>query len=40
LSYFIFRAGWPGMELWKVMKGFELMGSEVLPHFHRKYGRG
>ena len=39
-NYFIFRAGWPGMELWKVLKGLELMGEKVLPHFHKKYGRG
>jgi alkanesulfonate monooxygenase SsuD/methylene tetrahydromethanopterin reductase-like flavin-dependent oxidoreductase (luciferase family) len=39
-NYFIFRAGWPGMELWKVLKCLELMGSAVLPHFHQKYGRG
>jgi alkanesulfonate monooxygenase SsuD/methylene tetrahydromethanopterin reductase-like flavin-dependent oxidoreductase (luciferase family) len=39
-NYFIFRAGWPGMEAWKVMKVLELMGQDVLPHFHRKYGRG
>lgn len=39
-NYFIFRAGWPGMESWKVLKVLELMGSDVLPHFHRKYGRG
>src|SRR5580704_12544123 len=38
-NYFIFRAGWPGMELWKVLKCLELMGSAVLPHFHKKYGR-
>jgi len=39
-NYFIFRAGWPGMEAWKVLKALEIMGSDVLPHFHRKYGRG
>jgi alkanesulfonate monooxygenase SsuD/methylene tetrahydromethanopterin reductase-like flavin-dependent oxidoreductase (luciferase family) len=39
-NYFIFRAGWPGMEIWKTLKTVELMGSHVLPHFHRKYGRG
>ena len=39
-NYFIFRAGWPGMEIWKVLKVLELMGSEVLPYFHQKYGRG
>jgi alkanesulfonate monooxygenase SsuD/methylene tetrahydromethanopterin reductase-like flavin-dependent oxidoreductase (luciferase family) len=39
-NYFIFRAGWPGMESWKVMKVLELMGQEVLPYFHKKYGRG
>lgn len=38
-NYFIFRAGWPGMEIWKVMRVLELMGERVLPHFHRKYGR-
>ena len=38
-NYFIFRAGWPGMEIWKVLKVIELMGSKVLPHFHKKYGR-
>ncbi len=39
-NYFIFRAGWPGMEGWKVLKVLEIMGRDVLPHFHRKYGRG
>ena len=39
-NYFIFRAGWPGMESWKVLKVLELMGKEVLPYFHKKYGRG
>ena len=39
-NYFIFRAGWPGMEMWKILKVVELMGSHVLPHFHKKYGRG
>jgi alkanesulfonate monooxygenase SsuD/methylene tetrahydromethanopterin reductase-like flavin-dependent oxidoreductase (luciferase family) len=39
-NYFIFRAGWPGMEIWKVLKVIELMGAKVLPHLHRKYARG
>jgi alkanesulfonate monooxygenase SsuD/methylene tetrahydromethanopterin reductase-like flavin-dependent oxidoreductase (luciferase family) len=39
-NYFIFRAGWPGIESWKVVKVLELMGRDVLPHFHKKYGRG
>ncbi|MGH7094000.1 MAG: LLM class flavin-dependent oxidoreductase [Stellaceae bacterium] len=39
-NYLIFRAGWPGMESWKVLKTLEIMGHDVLPHFHRKYGRG
>ena len=39
-NYFIFRAGWPGMEMWKVLKCIEMMGAKVLPHFHTKYGRG
>jgi alkanesulfonate monooxygenase SsuD/methylene tetrahydromethanopterin reductase-like flavin-dependent oxidoreductase (luciferase family) len=39
-NYFIFRASWPGMESWKLAKVLELMGKEVLPHFHKKYGRG
>src|SRR5579885_3637061 len=39
-NYFIFRAGWPGMEGWKVLKVLEIMVRDVLPHFHRKYGRG
>jgi alkanesulfonate monooxygenase SsuD/methylene tetrahydromethanopterin reductase-like flavin-dependent oxidoreductase (luciferase family) len=39
-NYFIFRAGWPGIESWKVMRSIELMGKYVLPHFHKKYGRG
>ena len=39
-NYFIFRAGWPGIESWKVMRSIELMGRHVLPYFHRKYGRG
>src|SRR5436305_4433610 len=39
-NYFIFRAGWPGIESWKVMRSIELMGRHVLPYFHQKYGRG
>jgi alkanesulfonate monooxygenase SsuD/methylene tetrahydromethanopterin reductase-like flavin-dependent oxidoreductase (luciferase family) len=39
-NYFIFRAGWPGMEIWKVLKVIELMGTNVLPYFRKKYGRG
>jgi alkanesulfonate monooxygenase SsuD/methylene tetrahydromethanopterin reductase-like flavin-dependent oxidoreductase (luciferase family) len=39
-NYFIFRTGWPGMELWKVLKVLELMGDKVLPYFRKKYGRG
>ena len=39
-NYFIFRAGWPGIESWKVMRSIELMGKYVLPYFHKKYGRG
>lgn len=39
-NYFIFRAGWPGMEGWKVLKVLEVMGHDVLPYFHKKYGRG
>jgi alkanesulfonate monooxygenase SsuD/methylene tetrahydromethanopterin reductase-like flavin-dependent oxidoreductase (luciferase family) len=39
-NYFIFRASWPGMESWKLQKVLELMGKEVLPYFHKKYGRG
>ncbi len=39
-NYFIFRAGWPGMEAAKVHRVLEIMGRHVLPHFHAKYGRG
>ena len=39
-NYLIFRLGWPGMETAKIMRVIETMGSRVLPHFHRKYGRG
>jgi alkanesulfonate monooxygenase SsuD/methylene tetrahydromethanopterin reductase-like flavin-dependent oxidoreductase (luciferase family) len=39
-NYFVFRAGWPGMEAWKTMRVIELMGKHVLPYFHAKYGRG
>jgi alkanesulfonate monooxygenase SsuD/methylene tetrahydromethanopterin reductase-like flavin-dependent oxidoreductase (luciferase family) len=39
-NYFIFRLSWPGMEAAKVMRVIETVGSGVLPHFHRKYGRG
>lgn len=38
-TYFIFRVGWPGMEAWKVLRVLELMGQNVLPYFHAKYGR-
>ncbi len=37
-NFFIFRAGWPGMESYKVMRVIELMGAHVIPHFRRKYG--
>jgi alkanesulfonate monooxygenase SsuD/methylene tetrahydromethanopterin reductase-like flavin-dependent oxidoreductase (luciferase family) len=39
-NYFIFRAGWPGIEAWKVLRVVEMMGQHVLPYFHKKYGRG
>jgi alkanesulfonate monooxygenase SsuD/methylene tetrahydromethanopterin reductase-like flavin-dependent oxidoreductase (luciferase family) len=39
-NYLIFRLGWPGMEAAKILRVIELVGSRVLPHFHRKYGRG
>jgi alkanesulfonate monooxygenase SsuD/methylene tetrahydromethanopterin reductase-like flavin-dependent oxidoreductase (luciferase family) len=38
-NYFIFRLGWPGMAAAEVLRAIELMGSHVLPYFHRKYGR-
>jgi alkanesulfonate monooxygenase SsuD/methylene tetrahydromethanopterin reductase-like flavin-dependent oxidoreductase (luciferase family) len=37
-NFFIFRAGWPGMESHKVMRAIEMMGAHVIPHFRRKYG--
>jgi alkanesulfonate monooxygenase SsuD/methylene tetrahydromethanopterin reductase-like flavin-dependent oxidoreductase (luciferase family) len=39
-NYFIFRLGWPGMAAARVMRVIELVGSRVLPFFHRHYGRG
>jgi alkanesulfonate monooxygenase SsuD/methylene tetrahydromethanopterin reductase-like flavin-dependent oxidoreductase (luciferase family) len=39
-NYFIFRMGWPGMEAAKILRTIDLMGSQVLPYFHKKYGRG
>ncbi len=39
-NYFIFRAGWPGMEAAKILRVIEIMGKQVLPYFHAKYGRG
>jgi alkanesulfonate monooxygenase SsuD/methylene tetrahydromethanopterin reductase-like flavin-dependent oxidoreductase (luciferase family) len=39
-NYFIFRMGWPGMEATQILRVIDLMGRQVLPHFHRKYGRG
>ncbi|HZT87699.1 MAG TPA: LLM class flavin-dependent oxidoreductase [Stellaceae bacterium] len=39
-NYFIFRLAWPGMESAKALRVIELLGRHVLPHFHRKYGRG
>jgi alkanesulfonate monooxygenase SsuD/methylene tetrahydromethanopterin reductase-like flavin-dependent oxidoreductase (luciferase family) len=39
-NYLIFRMGWPGMESARILKVIEMMGEKVLPHFHRKYGRG
>ena len=39
-NYLIFRAGWPGIELAKILRVIAMMGERVLPHFHAKYGRG
>ena len=39
-NYLIFRMGWPGMEADKILRVIEMMGSRILPHFHKKYGRG
>jgi len=39
-NYFIFRMGWPGMEAAKILQVIDLMGRQVLPYFHQKYGRG
>jgi alkanesulfonate monooxygenase SsuD/methylene tetrahydromethanopterin reductase-like flavin-dependent oxidoreductase (luciferase family) len=39
-NYLVFRMGWPGMEAAKILRVIEMMGERVLPHFHRKYGRG
>ena len=36
-NFFIFRAGWPGMENYKVLRVIELMGEHVIPYFRRKY---
>ena len=38
-NYFLFRVGWPGMEAAKVVRVIERMGQDVLPYFHKKYGR-
>src|SRR5258707_12961030 len=39
-NYFIFRMGWPGIESANILRVIEIMSSNVLPHFHAKYGRG
>jgi alkanesulfonate monooxygenase SsuD/methylene tetrahydromethanopterin reductase-like flavin-dependent oxidoreductase (luciferase family) len=39
-NFFFFRVGWPGMENYKQLRVLEMMGEHVLPHFHKKYGRG
>jgi alkanesulfonate monooxygenase SsuD/methylene tetrahydromethanopterin reductase-like flavin-dependent oxidoreductase (luciferase family) len=39
-NYFIFRLAWPGMDAATVLRVIELVGSEVLPYFRKKYGRG
>ena len=39
-NYLILRMGWPGMELAKILRVIEMMGRDVLPYFHKKYGRG
>ncbi len=39
-NYLLFRVGWPGMESAKIMRVIEIMGRDVLPHFHKRYGRG
>ena len=38
-NYLIFRMGWPGMESAKILRVIEMMGRDVLPYFHKKYGR-
>ena len=38
-NYLIFRMGWPGMESAKIRRVIEMMGRDVLPYFHKKYGR-
>ena len=38
-NYFIFRMGWPGMKAAKILRVIELMGRQVLPYLHNKYGR-
>ena len=39
-NYLIFRMGWPGMEAAQILRVIDLMGRQVLPYFHKKYGRG
>ena len=39
-NYLIFRMGWPGMEAAKILRVIDLVGRQVLPYFHNKYGRG
>lgn len=38
-NYFLFRVGWPGMEVQKVLRVIETVGKDVLPYFRKKYGR-
>lgn len=38
-NFFLLRVGWPGMENDTVLRVLETMGRDVLPYFHKKYGR-
>lgn len=35
VNHFIFRIWWPGMEASHAYRVLELMGAQVIPHFHQ-----
>lgn len=36
INHFIFRIWWPGMEAYHAYRVIELMGTHVIPYFHKR----